>query len=105
MNSENYLCPLCERYPDTQQHICQCQVLKDICPLSSSIEYSGLFGSVEEQKTFIEKYEAYLVLRDELLQDDPSSQPSLPGLYTGPQLPQDSAPARSSDSNPIWLYC
>ena len=101
MNSENYLCPLCERYPDTQQHISQCQVLKDICPLSSSIEYSGLFGSVEEQTTCIEKYEAYLVLRDELLQDDPSTQPSLPGLHTGPQLPQARTSARSSTSDKI----
>ena len=101
MNPENYLCSLCERYPDTQQHIGQCQVLQDICPLSSPIDYSGLYGSVEEQKDFIEKYEKYLVLRDELLMNDPSTQPSLPGLHTGPQLPQDRTSARSSDSNPM----
>lgn len=27
---ENYLCPLCERYPDTQEHIGLCRVLRDI---------------------------------------------------------------------------
>ena len=104
MNPENYLCPLCERHPDTQQHVSQCKIIQDIFPHSSPIVYSGLFGNVEEQKEFIVKYEQYLILRDELLSDDPDCQSSLPGLHTGPQLRQARIPARSGASNPIWLY-
>ena len=85
MNSENFLCPLCERFPDTQRHISQCQILQDILP--QSIDYDSLNGSVQEQKEFIHKYEKYLVLRGELI-DDPDTQSSLPGLHTGPQLPK-----------------
>ena len=99
MNQENTLCPLCERYQDTQEHICQCQVLLDVQPLHSPVDYSGLFGTVHQQKDFIVKYEKYLKLRDELLENDPDPHPSLPGLHTGPQLPQARTSARSSTSN------
>ena len=47
------------------------------------------------------KYEQYIVLRDELLSDDPDCQSSIPGLHTGPQLRQARIPARSGVSNPI----
>ena len=101
MNTDNYLCPLCERLPDTQQHISQCQILQDILPFPSSIDYTGLHGSVLEQKEFIEKYEKCLVIRDELLIDHPDTQSSLPGLHTGPQLPQARTSAERSNSNPM----
>ena len=101
MNPDNYLCPLCERVPDSQQHISQCQILQDILPFPSSIDYTGLRGTVLEQKEFIEKYEKYLVIRDELLIDHPDTQSSLPGLHTGPQLPQARTSAERSHSNPM----
>ena len=100
MNPNNYLCPLCERCPDTQEHVSQCKILQDILTHISLIDYRGLFGNVHQQKEFIEKYEKYLVIRDELLSDDPDTQPSLPGLHTGPQLRQARIPARSGASNP-----
>ena len=101
MNPDNYLCPLCERYPDTQQHLSWCKILQDILPHIGPIDYSGLSGNVHQQQEFIVKYEKYLVLRDELLSDDPDTQSSLPGLHTGPQLRQARIPARSGVSNPI----
>ena len=104
MNPENYLCPLCERHPDTQQHVSQCKILQNILPHISPIVYSDLLGNLEEQKEFVVKYEQYLVLRDELLSDDPDTQSSLPGLHTGPQLPQARIPARSISSDIIKLY-
>ena len=99
MNQENLLCPLCERYSDTQEHIGQCQVLRDVQPINIPVDYSSLFGTVQQQKDFIEKYEKYLNLRDELLEDDPDLHPSLPGLHSGPQLHQARTSARSSTSN------
>ena len=100
MNPDNYLCPLCERYPDTQQHLSQCKILQDILPHIGPIDYSGLSGNVHQQQEFIVKYEKYLVLRDELLSDDPDTQSSLPGLHTGPQLRQARISAGSGASNP-----
>ena len=98
---ENYLCPLCERYPDTQEHIGLCRVLQDIKPLSFPIDYSDLSGTVQQQLNFIVKYEDYLSLRDENLSNQPDFQTSLPGLHTGPQLPQARIPARSKASDII----
>ena len=88
MNSDNSLCPVCERSPDTQQHILDCQVLKNILPMHTDVEYNKLFGTTQEQKEFIIIYEKYLEERDELLLGDPNPQLSLPGLRTGPLLPQ-----------------
>ena len=45
MNSDNYLCPLCERFLDTQPHISQCQVIQDILPPHNPVQYSDLFGN------------------------------------------------------------
>ena len=101
MNQENYLCPVCERYPDTQEHIGQCQVMQDILPHNSQVKYIDLFGTAEKQKEFIEEYQKLIILRDELLMDDPDLPSSLPGLHTGPQLPQARTSARSGASNPI----
>ena len=99
MNPENDLCPLCERCQDTQPHISQCQVIQDMLPPHTSVQYSDLFGNIEQQKRFIDIFEKYLNIRDELLEDDPASQSSLPGLYTGPQLPHARTSARSSTSD------
>ena len=55
---ENYLCPLCKRYPDTQEHIGSCRVLQDIlpCPLSTPIDYSDLSGTVQQQMNFPQNF-------------------------------------------------
>ena len=59
VNPDNYLCPLCQRHPDTQQHVLlsRCKILQDILPYISLIDYSGLFGNLHKQKEFMEKYE------------------------------------------------
>ena len=85
--SDNTLCPICERCIDSQNHLILCQVLQDIIPPTNRVQFSDIQGSLEQQKVFIETYEKYLLLRDELLEE---SEPhtSLPGLYTGPLLPK-----------------
>ena len=44
-------------------------------------------GSIDQQKAFIEVYEKYLALRDELLEESETPS-SLPRLYTGPLHPK-----------------
>ena len=87
MYKDNSLCPICERSPDTQEHVTQCKILLSIKPLKYHINYDHIRGSVEEQAQFVRMYKSYLKLRDELLQDSEESS-SLPVLYTGPQRPQ-----------------
>ena len=79
-----------------------CQLVRNDFDMigEQSIDYDSLYDSVQEQKEFIHKYEKYLVLQDELI-DDSDTQSSLPGLHTGPQLPKARTSAWSSDSNPI----
>ena len=48
---------------------------------------SDIEGSLEQQKGFIQIYEKYLALTDELLLEESQVHSSLPGLYTGPLLP------------------
>ena len=48
MNSDNSLCPVFERSPDTQQHILDCQDLKNILPMYTDVEYNKLFGTTQE---------------------------------------------------------
>ena len=84
--SQNSLCPICERFSDSQDHILQCKVLQDICPLEEQVEYNSIYGTTHEQEELVKVYEKYLSLRDELLED--TAQQSLPGLYTGPQRQQ-----------------
>ena len=86
MYLQNTLCPLCERFSDSQLHILQCLVLKDIRPMVENVEYNHIYGTTQQQEQLVKVYEIYLGIRDELL-DDPSQQ-SLPGLYTGPQQRQ-----------------
>ena len=83
MYSQNSLCPICERFSDSQDHILQCKVLQDICPLEEQVEYNSIYCTTHEQEELVKVYEKYLGLRDELLED--TAQQSLPGLYTGPQ--------------------
>ena len=81
------LCPLCETHEDTQENVIMCKVLLHILPLSSHIEYGHMNGSTEQQTEFLQVYERYLMIRDELL-DKSGLNASLPGLYSGPVRPQ-----------------
>ena len=101
MYSNNTLCWVCERCEDTQEHILVCKVLLNILPLKKHIEYNHMNGTEEQQVDFIQSYEKYLELRDEL-QEDPEEGPSLPGLYSGPVRPQAGSsgrPGRSDDAS------
>ena len=86
MYSDNTLCPICEQSIDSQNHVVQCKVLQDIIPLTNQVNLSDIEESLEQQKGFIQIYEKYLALRDELLEES-QLHSSLPGLYTGPLLP------------------
>ena len=55
-------------------------------------------GTEEQQVHFIQTYEKYLELRDEL-QEDPDEGPSLPGLYSGPVRPQAGSSGRPGRSD------
>ena len=79
--------PLCQTHEDTKESVILCKVLPNILPLGSYIEYGHMNGTTEQQTEFLQVYERYLMIRDELL-DKSGLNASLPGLYTGPVLPQ-----------------
>ena len=85
MYSENSLCPMCERSPDTQQHLPVCTVLTNILPNKKHMDYTHINGSLEEQRDYVQVYKCYLELRDELIESSDSA--CLPGLHTGPMRP------------------
>ena len=60
------MCPICERFGDTQQHLILCKVLQDIRPMKEQVHYNYIHGTTQEQE----------------------DQQSLPGLYNGPQQRQ-----------------
>ena len=91
------LCPLCEKCEDTQNHILLCKVLQDILPNTSHIVYEHMRGSEEQQTEFLKLYERYIKIRDELL-DGSTIGTSLPGLYSGPELPQAAPTGLSAGS-------
>ena len=55
-------------------------------------------GTPDQQTDFIRAYEGYLKIRDELL-DSTGLGSSLPGLYTGPVLPQAASTGRASGND------
>ena len=89
------LCPLCKASEDTQEHLMMCTVLQNILPLNNHIVYEHMGGTPDQQTDFIRAYEGYLKIRDELL-DSTGLGSSLPGLYTGPVLPQAASTGRAS---------
>ena len=91
------LCPLCEKCEDTQNHILLCKVLQDILPNISHIVYEHMRGSEEQQTEFLKLYERYIKICDELL-DGSTIGTSLPGLYSGPELPQAAPTGLSAGS-------
>jgi hypothetical protein len=80
------LCPLCEAHEDSQEHLLVCSVLQNILPLNNHVEYGHMRGTDEQQTKFLQVYEKYLQIRDELL-DNSGLGSSLPGLYSGPVRP------------------
>ena len=92
MYPENTLCWVCERAEDSQEHI-RCNVLHDILSLENAIQYEHI-NRHGDQQTF----ERYLELQDKL-QDNPSENFSLPGLYSGPVRPQAGTTALAGRSN------
>ena len=97
MYSENTLCPICERSQDTQEHLPLCTVLTSILPLKKHMDNSHINGTVEQQQEYVQVYKRYLELRDELI--DSSEGSSLPGLYSGPVLPQAASTGRAIGSD------
>ena len=98
LHSQDLLCPICERFGDTQDHVLDCQVLQNILPKEPHIEYMHIYGNIKQQTDVIQAYEAYLCLRDEILENSDGNS-CLPGHYSGPKLPQARTvrtPARSS---------
>ena len=75
-------------------------MLQNILPLNTHIEYGHMRGSNEQQTMFIQVYKKYLTIRDELLESSGLGS-SLPGLYSGPVLPQ----AASTDRAGRWEQC
>ena len=87
---ENTLCPLCERFEDTQEHVGCCPVLLDIKPQEKPGPYQQIYGSVQQQKEFTNIYIQLLQLRDKLLEGGTDQSTSLPAIYAGPVRPQAS---------------
>ena len=83
MYLENTLCPLCERFSDTQNYILHCKVLQDIRPLEEQVEYTHSYGTINQQEELVKVIEIYLGLRDELL-DDPSPAEPTRATYGAP---------------------
>ena len=81
MYSENSLCPICERRPDTQEHLSLCPVLQSILPLVKHFDYSHIHGSEEKQKEYVQVYGQYLKLHDELTESSKGT--CLLGLHNG----------------------
>ena len=48
------LCPLCKSCEDTQEHVLLCNVIQNILPLSSQIEYDHMRGTAEQQTDFLQ---------------------------------------------------
>ena len=69
MYLENTLCPICERFSDSQYHTLKCQVPLHIRPLEEDVDYNPIYGTTQQQEQLVKVYKIYLGLRDELLDD------------------------------------
>ena len=79
--TDDKMCPLCDRFEDTQKHCMECEKLSTIrSKFSEHIKYSHINGNVEQQQEVAALYVALLEAREGLLQYF-----SLPGTFnTGP---------------------
>ena len=89
--ADNTLCPICERYVDSQEHAICCPVLLAKRPQVPNQQYKHIYGNVKQQKEIAQVFIQYLKLRDELLADGTDQNSSIPGLYAGPVRPQASS--------------
>ena len=87
---------MCERSPDTQQHLSLCTVLTNSLPIEKHMDYTYINVSVEQQREYVQVYKRYLELRDELMESSDST--SLPGLHTGPMRPQTARHGEATES-------
>ena len=87
------LCPLCKAHEDTQEHVLLCNVLYNILPLSSDIDYAHMRGTTEQQ-TYID---CTSVLE---ISQHPRRVAGMfrPWLYAGPVLPR-AASGQASQSD------
>ena len=92
------LCPLCKTEEDTQEHLFLCTVLQNILPLTNHTVYDHMGGISDQQTDFLRAYKGYIKIRDELL-DCSGLGSSLPGLYTGPVLPQAASSGLASGND------
>ena len=75
------MCPLCNKFEDTQKHCMECEKLLTVrSDFNEHIQYNHINGSLEQQKEVAALYVALLAAREGLLLTD-----SLPGTHnTGP---------------------
>ena len=66
--------------------------------MANHIRYEHMRGTTDQQTDFLRVYEGYLAIRDELLYSSGLGS-SLPGLYTGPVLPQAASTGRASGND------
>ena len=91
MYNGNTLCHLSEINTDTQEHILDCSVIKNILPelKDTHVKYKQIFGDIIDQKEIVSLMTKAIQCRDTLLAEDEEIQTSLPGQYnTGPRLPR-----------------
>ena len=100
MYSENSLCPMCERSPDTQQHLPLCTVLTNSLPIEKHMDYTYINVSVEQQREYVQVYKRYLELRDQLMESSNST--SLPVLHTGPMRPLAASRGQPVEAAQLW---
>ena len=79
--TDDNMCPLCDKFEDTQKHCMECEKLGTVkSKFSEHIQYSHINGNVEQQQEVAALYVALLEAREGILQDS-----SLPGTFnTGP---------------------
>ena len=73
-------------------------MLQNILPLNNHVEYGHMRGMDEQQTMFLQVYEKYLRICDELL-DNSGLGSSLPGLYSGLVRPLAASTGRAVGSD------
>ena len=79
----NLKCDLCAIYVDSQEHLLQCQVLRQHINWNhEEIKYDHIYGSLQQQIEVTKLIHSLLEVRDRLLEEGGS----LPGLHNTGQL-------------------
>ena len=85
-NYQNHDCPMCGKYPDSQEHALLCEVLKAHMQsvhldIINNVKYGDLYGDIDGQLTITQAFEFIIQARQRF---KTSSNSSLPGRYSGP---------------------